>query len=261
MKGGPGTSDPGRITYTQVPLIQVLMTAWGIEYYQLDCPAWLKTGPRDQNWYTITATMPPRTTQQQFQVMLQTLLVERFRILLHHETRNYPGYELVIAPGGSKLRQPADPDAPDPDRGPNGDIGDDGFLVLPKGHGKGVSMARNGMYAKFQNCTLDEMIEPYLRSFIQLSTGEESTHIVDNTGLSGKYDYSLKFDARSTAARLVVAPGVQTATSAGTASEPSGLPDLFHAMEQQLGLRLVKSKGFPLDTIVIDHIERMPIED
>ncbi len=100
MKGGPGTSDPGRITYTQISLIQLLMKAWGIEYYRIDGPSWLKSTANAIDQYNITATMRAETTKQQFQLMLQNLLVERFQIKLHHETRTFTGYELVVAPGG-----------------------------------------------------------------------------------------------------------------------------------------------------------------
>jgi uncharacterized protein (TIGR03435 family) len=268
MKGGPGTSDPGRIAYTQITLIQLLMRAWDVEYYRIDGPAWLKGTLHETEQYTIIATMPPKTTKPQFRVMLQNLLVERFQIQLHHETRNFPGYELVVAPGGPKLREPANPDAPEPDHGPTGEHGDDGFLVLPTGHGAGVRMPpTGGVYAKFQNCTIAELIDPYLRSFIQLSTGAQTNHIVDKTGLAGKYDYSLKFDTHGLDIAVVVSPGIRAASSGssasdpGLASDPSGLPNLFSAMEKQLGLKLVKSKGFPLDTIVIDHIEKTPTEN
>jgi uncharacterized protein (TIGR03435 family) len=262
MKGGPGTSDPGRITYTQIDLIQLLMKAWDVEYYRINGPTWLKTRERDE--YNITATIPPETSKQQFRVMLQNLLVERFQITLHHETRSFPGYELVVVPGGPKLREAAHPDAPDPTSGPTGKLGDDGFLVLPPGHGKGVRMSSTGIYAKFQNCTIADLVDSYLRSFIQQSTGEETNHIVDKTGLAGKYDYTLKFDTHAIDSAVIVAPGIRTASSASSASDasvPSGLPSLFVALEKQLGLKLVKSKGFPLDTIVIDHIEKTPTEN
>lgn len=258
MNGGPGTGDPGRIVYTRIPLVQLLMKAWDVEYYRIAGPAWLKASAPDADLYDITATMPPGTTRQQFQGMLRNLLVERFRIRLHHEARTYPGYELVVAPGGSKLKAPANPDAPDPGSGPTGKSGDDGFLLLPPGHGKGVRMAANGIYAKFQNCTIAELIEPYLQSFLQQSTGAQTNHIADMTGLSGKYDYTLKFDARGADSAVVAAPGARAASPSDSPSVPSGLPNLFTAMEKQLGLKLIKSKGFPLDTIVIDQIQEVP---
>jgi uncharacterized protein (TIGR03435 family) len=203
--------------------------------------------------------MPPATTRQQFQAMLQDLLIERFRIQLHHETRTFPGYELTVRQGGSKLKPPADPDAPESDEGPAGGTDKEGFPLLPTGHGKGVVMAGTGVYAKFQNCTLGELI-PYLRSFLKLAAGAETNHVVDKTGLDGKYDYTLRFDTRGGEGKVAVGRGL-AADSPDSANAPSGLPDLIRAVENQLGLKLVKANGFPLDTIVIDRIEKTPIEN
>jgi uncharacterized protein (TIGR03435 family) len=252
MKGGPGSSDPGRVTWGAVDLLSLLMKAFDVGGYRIVGLASSKG--RDIKLFTITATMPPETTRQQFQLMLQNLLVERFKLQFHHETRSFPGYELVVAPGGPRLREPADPDAPEPDRGPTGEHGDDGFPVLPKGHGKGVRMSSGGFYAKFQDCTITELIEPYLRSFIQQSTGAETNAIVDKTGLTGKYDFTLKFDSRGGA--TIVGP--EGTILRPESDEDSGLPDIFRALEKQLGLKLVKVNGVALDTIVIDHVEKQP---
>ncbi|HTX38759.1 MAG TPA: TIGR03435 family protein [Bryobacteraceae bacterium] len=264
MKGGPGTHDPGRITYTHVLLTDLLAKAWGVARYRIAGPAWL-SDPMGNWWYTIDAVLPPETTPQQFQQMLQNLLVERFKIRLHHETRVYPGYELVVAAGGAKLKPSADPDAPDPAIGSLGKLDAGGFLILPPGHGYGLSLVKGGWHAKFQNYTIADL-SPYLSTFIEQSTGEYgATHIVDNTGLSGKYDFTLLFDARGAAVAVPVGappPNAAEAAPVGSASEPSGLPNLFTAIEKQLGLKLVKGKnGFPLDTLVIDHAERVPTEN
>ena len=122
-------------------------------------------------------------------------------------------------------------------------------------------MSSTGVYAKFQNCTLAELIDPYLQSFIRQATGTNINHIIDKTGLAGKYDYTLKFDSHAVDSGVLVAPGVRAGQipSVDSPGDPSGLPDLFKAMEKQLGLKLVKSKGFLLDTIVIDHMEKTPI--
>src|SRR6185436_8412132 len=95
MRGGPGTSDPGRITYSWMNLKFLLTRAWDVRTDQITGPAWL-SDPGNRDTYTITATMPPDTTKEQFQRMLQSLLIERFRIKLHHETRDFPGYELTV---------------------------------------------------------------------------------------------------------------------------------------------------------------------
>ncbi len=57
------------------------------------------------NRYEITATMPPGTTKEQVRLMLRNLLVERFHLAVHHEARNFPGYELTVAKDGPKLKE------------------------------------------------------------------------------------------------------------------------------------------------------------
>jgi uncharacterized protein (TIGR03435 family) len=260
MRGGPGSGDPGRITYDHVRLLELLMKGWDMESYRIIGPAWLSD--RNAAFFDVAATLPPETTTPQFQRMLQGLLTERFKIKLHHEVRPFPGYELVVAPDGPKLKRSSGDTAQDPVAGPTRvKLDADGFLVLPPGHGQGISMGR-GIHAKFQQYTMAELVAaPYLRSFIEQSTGATNSHVVDRTGLAGEYDFTLKFDARR--GPPVVAPGVRASgpQQQTPASDPSGLPNFFAALERQLGLKLVKVKGFPLDTIVLDHVERAPVEN
>ena len=104
LRGGPGTADPGRISYANVTLESLLILAYGADCkVQEDCdqiagPAWLRS-----NRYDIDAKMPAGTTSEQLRTMLQKLLAERFRMTLHHEIRGLPGYELRPAKSGSKL--------------------------------------------------------------------------------------------------------------------------------------------------------------
>ena len=107
----------------------------------------------------------------------------------------------------------------------------------------------------------------YLSSFIRMSTGDQEFSLVDKTGLTAKYDFTLKFDARLDPSQIVFGPAVAAsrataeASAQGSANDPSGAPKLFKALEQQLGLRLVKVKDVPVDIIVIDHAEMTPVED
>src|SRR5579872_4136200 len=79
--GGPGTKDPGRIRYPFMSLKNLLMNAFDVKGFQIVGPAWL-----DMERFDITATMPPQTTKEQFRVMLQNLLAERFKMQFHRET-------------------------------------------------------------------------------------------------------------------------------------------------------------------------------
>src|SRR5579863_5954307 len=105
VSGGPGSSDPERITFSGVPMIRLLMSAYGIPLGmgspvrrfgpfsdQISGPAWIES-----DWYDINAKVPPGATQDQVNRMLQDLLAERFGLKLHHESREVSGYELVVA--------------------------------------------------------------------------------------------------------------------------------------------------------------------
>jgi uncharacterized protein (TIGR03435 family) len=70
--------------------------------------------------------------------------------------------------------------------------------------------------------------------------------VVDRTGLSGVFDFTLEFAPE-------LGPGTQPGTTA-SASDPSGLPSLFTALQEQLGLKLESQTG-PVDVLVIDHVE------
>ena len=86
MRGGPGTPDPGQLTYTNVSLKNVLTNAYGVKGYQINGPKWL-----DSERFDITAKIPKGATKEQFKLMLQNLLAERFKLTLHHETKEQIG--------------------------------------------------------------------------------------------------------------------------------------------------------------------------
>jgi uncharacterized protein (TIGR03435 family) len=90
-------------------MFSLVMRAYDLELDQILGPSWImdNMGP---NLYEVDATMPPDTTKAQYQLMMQQLLRERFHLEFHRERRNFPGYELVIAQEGSKLKR-SKPDA------------------------------------------------------------------------------------------------------------------------------------------------------
>ena len=130
MRGGPGTGDPGRITIARATLSDLLARAYDVWLDQISGPAWLNDSSAYA--YRIDATLPPNTTTERFRLMLQNLLAERFHLRLHHETKARPGYELVVASGGPKLKE-WDPTT----NAAAGKFGVDanGFPTLPPGAG------------------------------------------------------------------------------------------------------------------------------
>ncbi len=276
MKGGPGTDDPGRVTLTQFGMKPLLMKAWDLQGDQIAGPPWIVDGIGAGS-YTITATMPKDTTKAQFQSMLQDLLIERFHLKLHHETRNFPGYELVVAPGGPKLKPTTQdpnivPAVPQGRPGPP-EFSADGSIKLQPGSRTAFRWGRGAGHAQFQAKTVAELASE-IGSMLNRATGMPASgplpRVADNSGVDGKYDFALDFDCPDcglTPAMLANMPllagrGGADAQPTATASDPgSGLPNIFNALEKQLGLKLVKVKDVPVDVLVIDHAEKVPTEN
>jgi len=255
MKGGPGTSDPERVTIQKAQLIDLMMKAFHVDWANVTGPEWIR-GVGGQ-WYTFTATMPKDTSKHDFEIMFRNFLTEQFKIALHHEPGSFPAYDLVVAPGGPRLKASADqsdPTAPDSHYGiPEMDSG--GFAILPPGRGSTVASGSKGMHAIYQQYSMSEFATE-LMSFVT-PQGDRRHYVVDKTGIAGRYDLKVKFDNRDSVIR--VGPDVQTALGAQDPLGPgSGLPTIFKALEQQLGLKLVKAKDILVDTIVIDHAEKLP---
>ena len=99
--------------------------------------------------------------------------------------------------------------------------------------------------------------------------GFPTPRVVDKTGLTGKYTFLLEF-YNATMANLNL-PGLfgrGGATSAAgnsevpAANEPGGgFPNIFIAVQKQLGLRLDKTADVPLDVIVVDSVDKVPTEN
>jgi len=247
LHGGPGTADPGRISYANVTLQSVLITAYGADCkVQDDCdqvvgPAWLRT-----NRFDIDAKIPAGTTPEQFQIMLQNLLADRFHMTLHKEMKDLPGYELTVAKGKAKLiaSPPAevgsgDPAGPLVKFGAPGEYGKllrAGFLVFPY---KGTRSTANHAIGREQN----------MADITKILGQLMNAHIVDKTGLTGKYDFTLDW----------VPDGVTMIQEADgpEITPPHGIPT---AIEDQLGLKLVRSK-VALDTVVVDSADKIPTEN
>ncbi|HVW09213.1 MAG TPA: TIGR03435 family protein [Bryobacteraceae bacterium] len=244
LRGGPGTADPGRISYANITLQSLLIVAYGADCkIQDDCdqvigPAWLRS-----NRYDMEAKLPGDTTAEQFRAMLQNLLAERFRMALHRETRDFPGYDLTLAKRGSKLiPSPAselgtgDPAGPLVKFGAPGQYGEllrPGFLIFPY---KGTRSTANHAVGREQS----------LAEITRLLGNLMNARIVDKTGMSGKYDFTIDW----------VPDGVTMIQEADgpEIAPPHGLPT---AIEDQLGLKLVRTK-ITLDAIVVDNADKIP---
>jgi uncharacterized protein (TIGR03435 family) len=209
-------------------------------------PKWIDTdsyeirGKIEQNMKAAMDKMPREQRQRQMQLMEQSLLADRFKLKVHFETRELPEWALVIAKGSPKLTPvkalPEDT-VNSPISSPGWQLGDfkKGMLFLPKGHGTEMTA---------RSVTLDELVHEVV---IVSDPALGGRVVVNQTGLSGTYDFTLRF-------------GVEQPTTTGGEDVADDAPPLLTAVQQQLGLKLVPTKG-PVEVLVIDSIEKPVPQD
>jgi uncharacterized protein (TIGR03435 family) len=246
VEGGPGTGDPTRMTFTWFLARVLLMKAFALPLDQISGSDWVMG---QDTRFDISALVPAGTTKKQANEMLLNLLKERFHLTYHSEKKNFDAYALVVAKGGPKLKDAAPADGPLPEAPGPGTIATaapldrDGFPQLPAGRPGFQGSGQNGVTRwTFRMATPQE-----LASRLQFML--RGSRIVDKTGLTGPYDFTLECSTAGLLGRGLVTD---------TASDPA--PDLFSAVERQLGLKLEKSKT-QLDVIVIDHMDKTPTEN
>ncbi len=254
MRGGPGTNDPGQWQANNLPLSRLIAIAYDVRSYQVSSPSWM-----DSERFDIIAKVPPGTTKEQFNLMLQNLLAERFRLVVHKESKDGPVYALVVAKGGVKIKESpkADPAAggdaplPGPPPGPP-TIGKDGMpnMQMRGGRGVGLMMGPKGLRMQASRLTMAR--------FAEILSEQVGRPVIDQTGLTAEYDLTLDFspEGLSMMKGLPMPPGAE-AKAGLDAAESS--PNLFTAV-QDLGLKL-ESRKAPVDLIVVDSAEKTPTEN
>jgi uncharacterized protein (TIGR03435 family) len=206
---------------------------------QISGPGWI-----DSEKYDVAVNIPRGTTKEQYQRMLQNLLTERFQLVLHHETKVLPVYELVVAKDGPKLKESAatpNDDAPNPGQPGKIETDKDGFPLLPPGRPGFTSSFGPGALSHWT--ARQQPISALARSLsFPTAAGRQ---VIDKTGLTGKYDFTLVYDMR-----VAGAPAAD--------DDPSLI--VFDAVQKQLGLKLVDAKA-PYDFMIIDRGNKTPAEN
>lgn len=257
MSGGPGSNDPKRFRCSSCTLQALLVWAYQLPLDRISGPSWWTT-----DHYDIDAKVPEETTQQQFQQMYRNLLLDRFRMAVHFERRDFMAYEMTVAKGGLKMKEfAADPNAPPDlprDRPSLAPLSfKDGFPVLEPGNGSrswGIRYkGRSLLTARRQG--MGQIAEYVLQNALRVESGQP-VRVIDKTGLTGEYNFQFQYalpDQNTTDQNLP--PGADYLDSLG---EPA--PDVITAAREQLGLLLIKSR-ITLDVLVVDHAERVPTEN
>ena len=237
---------PDGLTATNVTVQMLIQFAYGVQNYQISGgPAWVNS-----EHYEIDAKMDGAVAEalQKLsqddrnvarQKMLQALLADRFKLTIHRDTKELPVYSLVIGKGGSKLKE-----AKPGDTYPNSP-------QLPGGRGgRGTVMfgGRGGAQ------TLTAQAVP-VSTLVRMLSGNLGRPVLDKTGLTGVYDYTLQFAPDQTQGPSFGGPdGGLRGGDAGAPPE-STAPSIFTAVQEQLGLKLESGKG-PVELIVIERIEK-----
>jgi len=238
--GGPGTRDPEHYFARGMPLRILLCTAFAAAdcQQQISGPGWI-----DSEKYDLAANVPPGTTKEQFQTMLQNLLTERFQLVLRQETKILSVYELVIAKNGPKLKESVEaPLSNDPPPGPPEKVqhDDEGYPILPPG----VPAFIRGYKGWLGHWAAQQQTMSELAKALSVGTLAARRQVIDKTGLTGKYDFKLAY----------------TLPTAPPNADPTAAPILEDALEQQLGLKLVSAKN-PFDFIIVDQGEKVPTQN
>jgi bla regulator protein blaR1 len=230
---------PDGISLTGVPVQMLLRTSFRMEADRIiGAPGWVTS-----NRYDIEAKVAPedapkleKLKAQDRGAMLISLLVERFNLKYHRETRELPMYALVVAKGGPKLTSSSKDAAPEP---PPAGFGG----TPPKGIDARGRMMMSPGRIESQDTNLDMLahaLSPQL-----------GRSVLDKTGLTGRYDYTLQWMPDN--APPPPPGGAGSAMHAEPVSDNAQVP-LFTAIQEQLGLKLESEKG-SVDVIVIDHID------
>jgi uncharacterized protein (TIGR03435 family) len=224
---------PDGIRITNVPLWTAVREAFGLNDDRLfGGPAWAKTSMFDVEAKVAPEDAPKLKEMkiEQRRAMMVSLLEERFGLKYHHETRELPMYELVVAKCGVKMQA----SKPDPPAADGGELrGNHSLFMHGRGHLESTGMGMPGL--------------------VRVLSGQLGRTVVDKTGLPGNYDYKLDWTPDDTASQMM--KGGNPAAGDNAAPPDAAGPTLFTALEEQLGLKLEATKG-PVDVIVIDELQQ-----
>jgi len=216
---GINVNASGMFTTRNTTLSDLVKFAYDIHPKQVvGAPKWF-----DSDKFDLTAKpdKPGIPSVKQMKVMLQKLLGDRFSLTFNKEKRELSAYAITVAKGGEKIQ-----------KAQNGNIPVPGFGGMPQG---GFNV-RNATMAEFASVMQAQFMDQ---------------PVVDQTGLGDtRYTFILKFTPD---------PGMRpfgaTQGAPPQSADADAPPDLYGAMEQQLGLRMQKTKA-PVDVMVINKIEK-----
>lgn len=223
--GRIGIQPGGRFVMVNMEIRSLIGSGYPTDTSEfVNAPSWIFTEK-----YDITATAPPNTSRADMEPMFRALLAERFKFKGHYETREQPVYEMVLARADRALPAAVKTLDIDCDARRTASLRGE---KLPE-----LAPLQNGMPPCSMSMSGTQLISNgmTMANFARSIQGSTGRVIVDRTGLTGHYAFTLNY------------------TSAPRPD--SDVPSVFTALEEQLGLKLQSSRG-PVRVLVIDAIER-----
>lgn len=229
---------PDGLSATNVTLEALIQMSYRVQDFQISGgPKWANS-----EHYDIEAKVDSSAVEElkklsfeQRRLMVQSLLADRFKLALHSETKELPVYALVIGKSGLKLQEAKPGDTyPNGIHGPDGHAGGAGLMHMQRGQ------------LTAQALPMEELT--------QLLSQQLGRTVLDKTGLTGKYDFTLKWTPEEIHAPMSKGPeGGGQGPDSPSQPDSSG-PSIFTAIQEQLGLKLESQKG-PVEVLVIDRAE------
>jgi uncharacterized protein (TIGR03435 family) len=217
---GVGFGSNGRFRANNASLQMLLVFAYKLQTQQISGgPKWVNSEKFSIEAEASSATPSGPVDIGQIRLMLQALLADRFKLVVHRSTIESKIYELLVRSGGSKLKEAGAND------------GRVGLRIEPGGAIVGAASP------------ISPLVD-YLSEKLQRS-------VIDKTGLSGKYDFTLKRWTSS----LGPLDAPQDEGEAPRTSDSSPSRSLFAALQEDLGLKLQPGKG-PIEMLIIDQVQK-----
>ena len=203
---------PGSVTIRNGRAISIIRWAYNVYEMQVQGPAWL-----NELRFDVSAKAAAPAKEDELRQMMQKLLAERFKLVARKEVKELQALVMTVAKNGHKLK-------------PNETEGNPSFST-----GK-LTLTGNGAT---------------VRQLIDFLTRQVRFPIVDQTGLTGRFDYFVDINS-------YVTEEMRTSNSNGPPPEAPSI--ITQALAGQLGLKL-DPKKVPMDTVIVDSMEKTPTEN
>jgi uncharacterized protein (TIGR03435 family) len=253
--------DQARVEIRNLSLADLVSRAYRVKSYQVIGPDWISS-----ERYEIRATIPQGVSPDQVPEMLQALLATRFKLVLHRDRKDMPVYALIAGKNGLKVAE-ATPDPPSDSTGAAGAKPEAAFIVSRDNLGNTSSTSQAVKFNSDGTFHIDrKMTMAALANFL---SGFVDRPVVDMTETTATYqialDVSIAAKIASGRATVRVAGADGGPVDPGAAREAldrladSSGGSIF-ASVQKLGLKLDARKA-PMETLVVEHAEKIPTEN